>query len=94
MSIRTTIAAASLLTAIAHAQDEAVAVQGTLSLDLPSAYFFRGMQQEDQGLIVQARGSQNRKNVIRLVPPMVSTDAQIDEGMGILGDVLAKVQRA
>lgn len=53
MSIRTTVAAASLLTAIAHAQDEAVAVQGTLSLDLPSAYFFRGMQQEDQGLIVQ-----------------------------------------
>jgi 4-aminobutyrate aminotransferase-like enzyme len=49
---------------------------------------------QDQGLIVQARGSQGRKNVIRLVPPMVSTDAEIDEGMGILADVLSKVRRA
>lgn len=49
---------------------------------------------QDQGLIVQARGSQSRKNVIRLVPPMVSTDDQIDEGMGILRDVLSKVPRA
>lgn len=49
---------------------------------------------QDAGLIVQARGSQNRKNVIRLVPPMVSTDAEIDEGMAILNDVLASVRRA
>lgn len=49
---------------------------------------------QDNGLIVQARGSQTRKNVIRLVPPMVCTDAQIDEGMAILGDVLSRVKRA
>jgi 4-aminobutyrate aminotransferase-like enzyme len=49
---------------------------------------------QDQGLIVQARGSQNRKNVIRLVPPLVCSDEQIDEGMTILRDVLARVKRA
>lgn len=49
---------------------------------------------QDQGLLVQARGSQNRKNVIRLVPPMVSTDAQIDEGMAILDSVLKIVRRS
>jgi 2,2-dialkylglycine decarboxylase (pyruvate) len=47
---------------------------------------------QDRGLIVQARGSHGRKNVIRLVPPMVSSDAEIDEGMGILRDVLASVR--
>jgi 2,2-dialkylglycine decarboxylase (pyruvate) len=49
---------------------------------------------QDKGLIVQARGSHSRKNVIRLVPPMVSTDAEIDQGMEILNDVLNAVQRA
>jgi 2,2-dialkylglycine decarboxylase (pyruvate) len=49
---------------------------------------------QDKGLIVQARGSHSRKNVIRLVPPMVSTDAEIDQGMEILNDVLSAVQRA
>ena len=49
---------------------------------------------QDEGLIVQARGSQNRKNVIRLVPPMVCTDEQIDEGMAVLSHVLARVKRA
>lgn len=49
---------------------------------------------QDKGLIVQARGSHSRKNVIRLVPPMVSTDAEIDQGMEILNDVLSAVKRA
>jgi len=49
---------------------------------------------QDQGLLVQARGSHDRKNVIRLVPPMVSTDAEIDEGMAILSDALNRVTRA
>lgn len=35
------------------AQDEPSAIYGTLAIDFPSAYFFRGLQQEDQGLIVQ-----------------------------------------
>jgi 2,2-dialkylglycine decarboxylase (pyruvate) len=49
---------------------------------------------QDAGLILQARGSHGRKNVIRLVPPMVSTDAQIDQGMAILRDALKSVKRA
>jgi 4-aminobutyrate aminotransferase-like enzyme len=48
---------------------------------------------QDAGLIVQSRGSHARKNVIRLVPPMVCTDAEIDEGLSILRDVLAKAKR-
>jgi 4-aminobutyrate aminotransferase-like enzyme len=32
-------------------------------------------------------------NVIRLVPPMVSTDAQIDQGLSILGQVLRSASR-
>lgn len=49
---------------------------------------------QDQGLLVQARGSHSRKNVIRLVPPMVSSDAEIDQGMDILRSVLKNVRRA
>ena len=45
-------------------------------------------QCQTEGLLVQARGSHGRMNVIRLVPPMVSTDAQIDQGLSILGQVL------
>jgi 4-aminobutyrate aminotransferase-like enzyme len=30
------------------------------------------------------RGVQSLKNVIRLVPPMTTSDAQVDEAMGIL----------
>jgi 4-aminobutyrate aminotransferase-like enzyme len=48
---------------------------------------------QDRGVLVQARGSHGRKNVIRLVPPMVSSDAEIDQGMTILRDVLATVDR-
>ena len=47
---------------------------------------------QDKGLLVQARGSHGRKNIIRLVPPMVSTDDEIDEGMGILKSVLNSVR--
>lgn len=49
---------------------------------------------QDKGLIVQARGSHGRMNVIRLVPPMVSTDAEIQQGMDILADVLQGVTRS
>lgn len=43
---------------------------------------------EDRGLLVQGRGSHGRLNVIRLVPPMVSTDREVNEGLGILRDAL------
>jgi 4-aminobutyrate aminotransferase-like enzyme len=43
--------------------------------------------------LVQARGSHARTNVIRLVPPMVCTDAEIDEGLAILNDVFAALAR-
>jgi len=49
---------------------------------------------QDQGLIVQARGSHGRMNVIRLVPPMVSTDAEVNEGMDILEKVLKQVAQS
>ncbi|HEY0201980.1 MAG TPA: aminotransferase class III-fold pyridoxal phosphate-dependent enzyme [Burkholderiaceae bacterium] len=49
---------------------------------------------QDKGLIVQARGSHGRKNVIRLVPPMVSSDVEVDQGMEILEEVLGAVKRA
>src|SRR5690606_31523801 len=39
---------------------------------------------QENGLLVQSRGSHGRTNVIRLVPPMTCTDEQIDEGMEIL----------
>jgi 2,2-dialkylglycine decarboxylase (pyruvate) len=50
-------------------------------------------QCQTEGLLVQARGSHGRMNVIRLVPPMVSTDAQIDQGLSILGRVLRSASR-
>jgi 2,2-dialkylglycine decarboxylase (pyruvate) len=46
-------------------------------------------QCETRGLLVQARGSHSRSNVLRLVPPMVSNDSEIDQGMAILDDVFA-----
>jgi 2,2-dialkylglycine decarboxylase (pyruvate) len=48
---------------------------------------------EDRGLLVQARGSHSRTNVIRLVPPMVSSDPEIDQGLAILDDVFASLAR-
>lgn len=48
---------------------------------------------QDKGLIVQARGAHGRMNVVRLVPPMICTDSQIDEGLSILYDALREVSR-
>ena len=48
---------------------------------------------EARGLLVQARGSHSRNNVIRLVPPMVCTDAEIDHGLAILDEVFAGLAR-
>jgi 2,2-dialkylglycine decarboxylase (pyruvate) len=45
-------------------------------------------QCQTDGLLLQSRGSHGRMNVIRLVPPMVSTDAEIDRGMEILANAL------
>jgi 4-aminobutyrate aminotransferase-like enzyme len=50
-------------------------------------------QCEAKGLLVQARGSHARTNVIRLVPPMVCTDNEIDQGLAILDEVFAGVAR-
>src|SRR5258706_12120649 len=49
---------------------------------------------QDAGLLLQARGSHGRTNIVRLVPPMVSTDAEVDEGLSILRDALLSVSRS
>ena len=51
-------------------------------------------QCEERGLLVQARGSHARNNVIRLVPPMVSSDSEIDHGLAILEDVFASLAKS
>ena len=38
----------------------------------------------DKGLIFQLRGYQGTMNIIRLVPPMTTTDAEVDRAMSIL----------
>jgi 4-aminobutyrate aminotransferase-like enzyme len=43
---------------------------------------------QENGLLVQARGSHGRLNVIRLVPPMVTTDSELDEGLSIFEDAV------
>jgi len=48
---------------------------------------------EANGLLVQARGSHARTNVIRLVPPMVCSDEEIDEGLAILDDVFSVIAK-
>ena len=50
-------------------------------------------QCQQEGLLLQSRGSHGRMNVVRLVPPMVSTDAEIDRGMEILRKVLRAESR-
>lgn len=45
-------------------------------------------QCEKDGLLVQSRGSHSRLNVVRLVPPMVASDVEIDRGMDILQNAL------
>ena len=50
-------------------------------------------QCEARGLLVQARGSHSRNNVVRLVPPMVTSDSEIDQGLAILDDVFVSLAR-
>jgi 2,2-dialkylglycine decarboxylase (pyruvate) len=45
----------------------------------------------DNGLIFQLRGTQGNLNVIRLVPPMTTTDAEVDRAMSILYDAIKAV---
>jgi len=45
------------------------------------------------GLIFQVRGVRDLKNVIRLVPPMSTTDEEVDRAMSILYDAFKAVSR-
>jgi 4-aminobutyrate aminotransferase-like enzyme len=47
----------------------------------------------DKGLIFQIRGTGPTLNVLRLVPPMTTTDAEVDRAMSILFDALRAVSR-
>lgn len=47
----------------------------------------------DKGLIFQLRGTQGDLNVIRLVPPMVTSDAEVDRAMSILRDAMRAARR-
>ncbi|MEE8301588.1 MAG: aspartate aminotransferase family protein [Candidatus Tectomicrobia bacterium] len=47
----------------------------------------------DNGLIFQLRGTQGDLNVIRLVPPMTTTEAEVDRAMSILRDAIKAVVR-
>lgn len=47
----------------------------------------------DKGLIFQLRGTQGKLNVIRLVPPMTTTDAEVDRAMSIMHDAIKLVAR-
>lgn len=51
-------------------------------------------QCEANGLIFQTRGVRDLHNVIRLVPPMTSSDAEVDRAMSILGDAIADAVKA
>jgi 4-aminobutyrate aminotransferase-like enzyme len=44
-------------------------------------------------LIFQLRGTQGDLNVVRLVPPMVTTDAEVDRAMSILREAIAVTSR-
>jgi 2,2-dialkylglycine decarboxylase (pyruvate) len=45
----------------------------------------------DRGLIFQLRGTRGDLNVIRLVPPMTTTEAEVDRAMSILRDAIVSV---
>jgi 2,2-dialkylglycine decarboxylase (pyruvate) len=45
----------------------------------------------EHGLIFQLRGTRGDLNVIRLVPPMTTTAADVDRAMSILRDAIAAV---
>jgi 2,2-dialkylglycine decarboxylase (pyruvate) len=47
----------------------------------------------EKGLIFQLRGVHGDLNVIRLVPPMVTSDAEVDRAMAILRDAVRGVSR-
>jgi 2,2-dialkylglycine decarboxylase (pyruvate) len=47
----------------------------------------------EQGLVFQLRGTHANLNVVRLVPPMVATEAEIDRAMSILRDAVQNVSR-
>ena len=47
----------------------------------------------DNGLIFQLLGTQGDLNVIRLVPPMTTTEAEVDRAMSILRDAIKAVVR-
>tara|TARA_Y100000814_G_scaffold251327_1_gene198232 strand:- start:854 stop:2212 length:1359 start_codon:yes stop_codon:yes gene_type:complete len=47
----------------------------------------------DKGLIFQIRGVRELKNVIRLVPPMTSTRAEVDQAMSILYDAFSELKK-
>ena len=44
-----------------------------------------------KGLIFQTRGTRGLQNVIRLVPPMTSTDEEVDRALSILHDAICDV---
>ncbi len=44
-----------------------------------------------KGLIFQTRGTRGLQNVIRLVPPMTSTDEEVDRALSILHDAICNV---
>jgi 2,2-dialkylglycine decarboxylase (pyruvate) len=48
----------------------------------------------DKGLIFQIRGTRGLQNVIRLVPPMTTTDAEIDRALSLLTEVMRAVDKA
>jgi 2,2-dialkylglycine decarboxylase (pyruvate) len=48
---------------------------------------------EELGLIFQLRGTRSMLNVIRLVPPMTTSDAEIDRALAILDDAFAFAAR-
>jgi 2,2-dialkylglycine decarboxylase (pyruvate) len=48
----------------------------------------------EHGLIFQLRGTQGDLNVIRLVPPMVASEADVDRAMSIMRDGIAFVSRS
>jgi len=48
----------------------------------------------DHGLIFQTRGTRGLQNVIRLVPPMTTTDEEIDRALSILNDAFRAVGKS
>lgn len=49
---------------------------------------FQDRFQADRGLLFQLRGTATNRNVSHLVPPMTSSEQDIDRGIGILNDAL------